>query len=326
MPELRADQSLFRVILHHLSGYDFRIRNFYTQIGDGIERSSFRGLLPFTLNFLGAINSMANLLIKTRLLAYSVVSATALSMGLSTSAHAAVIKVGQSAFTPQAGVITFSEKPVNTQNPVYTPSQYGGGVGAPTVSFGGVFTGQTVGQPPIPAGAVSTGVVNGTPTGSLSLDSNSPATFITTDSSNPTSPVLSGTPTFNGPISILFSTDLAGVGLDGGFFNAIGGTAIRAFARDGSFLGQVTNQSQGIEFLGLVTDDGQNRIAGLQFSLVGGEPFGFGIDNLRFGTVGQVVVPPTNIPTPALLPGLIGLGVGVLRKRKAAAVELDNEA
>ncbi len=31
------------------------------------------------------------------------------------------------------------------------------------------------------------------------------------------------------------------------------------------------------------------------------------------------VGPAKSIPTPALLPGLIGLGLGVLRKRKAAA-------
>ncbi len=242
------------------------------------------------------------------------------------AANAAVVKVNQSAFTPAAGVITFSELALGTTNPVYAPSLYGGGAGAPTVSFGGAFTGQTVGSPPIPPGAAPTGVVNGTPTGSLSLDPTSPLTRIVNDGANPTSPVLSGTPTFNGPISILFNTDLAGVGLDGGFFNAIGGTAIRAFARDGSFLGQVLNEATGIEFLGLVTDDGQNRIAGLQFSLVGGEPAGFGIDNLRFGTVGQVVVPPTAIPTPALLPGLIGLGMSVLRKRKAEAAEQANNA
>ena len=34
---------------------------------------------------------------------------------------------------------------------------------------------------------------------------------------------------------------------------------------------------------------------------------------------------PKAIPTPALLPGLIGLGVGVLRKRKAAATAVETE-
>ncbi|NEQ27541.1 MAG: PTPA-CTERM sorting domain-containing protein [Microcoleus sp. SIO2G3] len=32
---------------------------------------------------------------------------------------------------------------------------------------------------------------------------------------------------------------------------------------------------------------------------------------------------PAQVPTPALLPGLIGLGVGLLRKRKAKKAEVD---
>ena len=45
------------------------------------------------------------------------------------------------------------------------------------------------------------------------------------------------------------------------------------------------------------------------------------IDNLTFGKA-----QPTAVPTPALLPGLIGLGVAALRKRKAEAAEQANEA
>jgi hypothetical protein len=244
------------------------------------------------------------------------------SLGTVSTASAAILKIGESAFNAQAGLITFSEKASGTGNPVYTSSEYGGGIDAPTVSFGGTFTGQTVGQSPIPAGAVASGVVNGTPTGSLSLLSGSPRTFITGDSANPTSPVLSGTPTFNGPISILFNTDQAGVGLTGGFFDNIGSTAITAFARDGSTLGSVVNTARGIEFLGLVTSDGSNQIAGLQFSLVGNESSGFAIDNVRFGTVGQVVIPGggTNVPEPFTIVGtLIGAGTA-LRMRKRLKV------
>ncbi|MGM3308257.1 PEP-CTERM sorting domain-containing protein [Anabaena sp. WFMT] len=253
--------------------------------------------------------------------------ASALSLSLVTfqsSANATgIVRISEDAFTADAGLITFSELPLNTFNPTYAPTLYGGVAGAPTVTFGGVFLGQTVGVAPFPAGANPNGVVNGTPTASLTLDPNSPATRITTDFSNPTTPVLSGSPTFNGPISILFDTDIAGVGLDGGFFNAIGGTAIKAFDRTGALLGSVTNTGLGIEFLGLVTDNGQNKIAGLQFSLVGAEPFGFAIDNLRFGRAGQVVVPtPITVPEPASLIGILGLGafgVTSLRKRKQQA-------
>jgi hypothetical protein len=231
---------------------------------------------------------------------------------------AAVLRIGESAFTAQAGLITFSEKPLGTTNPTYSPSEYGGGVSAPTVSFGGTFTGQTVGTTPIPPGAAPTGVVNGTPTASLSLNPSSPNTFITIDDN----PVLSGTPIFNGPISILFNTDVAGVGLRGGFFDAIGGTAITAFARNGTSLGSVTNATTGFEFLGLVTDDGTAQIAGLQFSLVGAEPAGYGIDNIRFGLTGQVVVPGgvTAVPEPFTIVGTMIGGAAALRMRKRLKV------
>ncbi len=238
-------------------------------------------------------------------------------------AGAAIIQIPQSSFNAQAGLITFSEQSLGSIDPVYTPSQYGGGATAPTVSFGGAFTGQTVGQAPFPAGATTTGVVNGTPTGSLSLNANSPSTFIANDVSNPTgSPVLSGSPRFNGPVSILFSSDVAGVGLDGGLFDAIGSTAITAFARNGTNLGSVTNSATGLEFLGLVTSDGTNQIAGLQFSLVGAEPGGFAIDNLRFGVAGQVTVPgggPT-VPEPLTIVGTLVGGAAALRIRKRLKV------
>jgi PEP-CTERM motif len=232
---------------------------------------------------------------------------------LPTVSNAAVIRIDEGAFTADAGLITFSEKPINTVDPTYLPADYGGGAGAPTVTFAGFFTGQSLGG--AVCGGAPTGCVVGSPSGPLSLDGASPDTFITNDGANPTSPVLSGSPTFNGPIAMLFSVDLAGVGLDGGFFNAIGGTAITAFARDGSVIGQVQNIGLGIEFLGLVTDDGTEQIAGLLFSLVGPEPAGFAIDNLRFGRAGQVVVPGGEVPEPATLL-LLASGCALIAARR----------
>lgn len=225
------------------------------------------------------------------------------------NANAGVTRITEAAFTPDAGLITFSEFALNTVNPTYNPGDYGGAAGAPVVNFGGFFTGQSLGGGA--CGGAPSGCVIGSPTGPLSLDGASPNTFITNDGANPTSPVLSGSPLFNGPVSILFDVDIAGVGLDGGYFDAIGGTAITAFDRAGNVLGQVLNEGLGIEFLGLVTDDGTDQIAGLQFSLVGSEPAGFAIDNLRFGRQGQV----SPVPAPGVL-ALLGLGLlGLVRRR-----------
>lgn len=233
-------------------------------------------------------------------------------------ANAGVIRVAPGDFIAGSGLITFSEFAVGTVNPTYAPAAYGGGAGSPTVTFDGWFTGQSLSLTPgvdCPGAAASACII-GTPTGPLTLDAASPNTFITTDGANPTSPVLSGSPIFNGGIAILFDIDLAGVGFDGGFFDAIGSTGITAFARDGTILGTITNLGTGIEFLGLVTDDGAELIAGVFLDLTGSEPAGFAIDNLRFGKRGEVVIP--GVPEPAAL-GLFGLGIiglGMARRRR----------
>ena len=249
----------------------------------------------------------------------SLAAATAAFAVMASASHAGIIDIGQGAFQAGAGLITFSEKAFGSVNPVYAAADYGGGAGAPNVSFGGYFVGQSLGNAgSCPAGAALTGCVVGTPTGTLALDANSPQTFITNDGANPTSPVLSGSPTFNGPVSILFSTPQAGVGLDGGYFNNPHSTGITAYDINGNVIGTVSNLNLGIEFLGLVTSDHSATIAGLQFHLVGDEPAGFAVDNIRFGVGGQVVTPP--VPEPAtwamMLLGFGGLGA-LLRRRRA---------
>lgn len=252
-------------------------------------------------------------------------ASTAMFAVMASAAHAGIIDIGQGAFQAGAGLITFSEKAYGSVNPVYSAADYGGGASAPTVSFGGYFVGQSLGDAgSCPAGAALTGCVIGTPTGTLALDGASPQTFITNDGANPTSPVLSGSPIFNGPVSILFSTPQAGVGLDGGYFNNPHSTGITAYDIHGNVIGTVSNLNLGIEFLGLVTSDHSATISGLQFHLVGDEPAGFAVDNIRFGVGGEVVAPP-GVPEPAawamMLLGFGGAGV-LLRRRRAQAAAL----
>ncbi|WP_253201435.1 PEPxxWA-CTERM sorting domain-containing protein [Sphingomonas quercus] len=239
------------------------------------------------------------------------------------AASAQITRVSSGNFNASAGVITFSEYAGGTENPSYAPAQYGGDpVSAPNVTFGGWFVGQSLSANPgvdCP-GAAASACLSGNPSAGLALDGNAPATFITSDGSNPTSPVLSGSPQFDGPISVLFSVDQLAVGFDGGFFNAVGSTGIRAFDRQGNILGTVANLQEGIEFLGLATTDGLARIAGVQLTLVGSEPAGFAIDNLRFGVAGQVVIP--GVPEPAtwaMFIGGFGLIGAAMRRRPALA-------
>ena len=239
------------------------------------------------------------------------------------AAQAQIVRVSPGDFHPDAGLITFSEYALGTVNPSYAPANYGGGAGAPNVTFGGFFVGQSLsGNAGVDCpGAAPSACISGSPTGTLTLDAASPNTFITTDSANLTSPVLSGSPQFNGPIAVLFDVDLAGVGFDGGFFDGIGSTGITAFARDGSLLGTVLNTGTGIEFLGLVTSDGSAHIAGVFLNLIGNEPAGFAIDNLRFAQAGQITVPGA-VPEPATWAMLIaGFGlVGAATRRRVRTV------
>lgn len=224
---------------------------------------------------------------------------------------ASILQISQSAFTAGSGEITFSEYPLGTANPVYTPSMYGGSATSPTVTFGGYFTGQqpgSVNPSACPSGAAVSGCVLGNPTGPLTINPSSPQTFIAQDAAMPTAPILSGSPLYNGSIAIDFSTPQAGVGLIGGYFDHVGSTGITAYAADGSVLGTIVNDQIGDEFIGLVTADGAAEISGIEFSLVGDEPAGFDIDNVQFGAQGQVVVPVAVTPEPSSI-ALLGTGL-----------------
>lgn len=209
-----------------------------------------------------------------------------------------VVRLSEGQFRAGAGRITFSEVPRGTRNPVYTPAMYGGRPSDPTVRFGGHLMGRRLGSPQeCPDGAASTGCLAGAPRAPLALDPNAPPAFTAYDGAPGINDVqLSGTPLWNGPIAILFDTDVAAVGLLGGFFDAPEGTAITVYDRRGRQLGRADNRGRGREFLALATGDLSQRIAALEFHLVGREPRGFGIDNIRFGDSEQVDVPGVRPP------------------------------
>lgn len=238
-----------------------------------------------------------------------------------------VIRIEREAFQPNAGMVTFSEFALDTENPAYTPALYGGEEGRVTITFSGYFAGQRIAGPAVcPPGAVPTGCLEGEPTAPLRLDQTAPITYIVMDTSNPRSPSLSGNPRHNGPISMLFDVDVAGVGLAGGYFNSIESTAILAFDRNGNLIGGVRNIGLGMEYMALVTEDGANRIAGLQFALVGPEAAGFGIDDLTVARIeqmdqGQI---PGLAPLPAELPA--AQAPSLLDLAPAGTVEPEDDA
>jgi hypothetical protein len=230
------------------------------------------------------------------------------SMGL---AQDQVIRVEERQFRVGAGRITFSEVPRGTGNPVYPPQLYGAGPEAPTVRFGGFFVGRRIANPAdCPTGAVLSGCLSGAPATPLELDPRAPRVISVdqpaTDMHGRTPPVLVGTPFGNGPVAIWFDRDVAGVGLDGVGFDAVGGTAITVYDRQGRVLGRTVNRKIGVDFMGLATVDGTARIAGLEFHLVGPEPLGFGVDNIRFASPQQIDMPTGAAPLtprrPIILP------------------------
>ena len=226
-----------------------------------------------------------------------------LGMSIATTAHAQLMRIGAGSFTAAASTITFSEHAAGTLNPAYSLAT--ASLGTVDVSFGSHFVGQTrIGSFPV--------TLSGAPEGPLQLDLGGGNAFITQDRANPGSPVLTGAPTFNGPISVLFSTPVAAVALDGGVFNAIGGTSIEAFDDDGTSLGIVRNDSLGIEFFGLAAATGKNVISGISFYITGAELAGFAIDNLTFGSAAELTRPAGEDITPAPEPSTYAAAAGLM--------------
>ncbi len=124
--------------------------------------------------------------------------------------------------------------------------------------------------------------------------------FISTDSSNPTSPVLSGSPKFRGAIEGAFVNPSDGTTpvivesftLDAGFFDEFGSTRIEWFDPNGIKLGQRTNLQFGIEKIEVTG----GNIASWRTSILLTEPNGYAIDNFSFEPAKNSVVFRENAP------------------------------
>ena len=117
--------------------------------------------------------------------------------------------------------------------------------------------------------------------------------FITSDGANPTSPVLSGSPRFEGEITGKFvepgtdePTVVQSFTLDAGFFNADGSTRISWFGPDGEKLGQRTNSEFGIERFEI---EGGN-IERWRIEIIETEPAGYAIDNVSIESAGSSIL------------------------------------
>jgi hypothetical protein len=232
-----------------------------------------------------------------------------LTVVVTVCSYAGIVELGPGSFTPAAPVIDFSTPALGTVNPTYSFTAVPG-LGNVSVSFAGAFMGQTV-----------TGTfpktLSGNPSNALALDTSVETTIVDDGAAGATSPVLSGSPTFNGPIVILFNVDVAAVGLKGGFFDALNGTSITAFDATGASLGTVTNTATGFQFFGLQESTGANVIRGIAFYMTGAEPAGVEIDNVTFGSSQQLAVVPEPATFLSFAAGL--LAVSALRYRRNRA-------
>jgi len=220
----------------------------------------------------------------------------------------ALTRLGKDGFTSDAETITFSEpgRNIGDVNPSYSLDTPGDpNLGQVGVDFDGKFIGQTVDLNSLPDGNEFS---DSDPSDPLTLEPNGPKTLITSDTSNPTSPVLSGEPQFAGTVSVKFDKAVNAVGLDGGFFDAVNSTTIEAYNASGEVLGSVTNNQTGIEFFGINSNE---NISGVSFFITGNEPAGYAVDNVTFGSTKVVKEPvPYEMEGATALLGVLAIFVG----------------
>jgi len=112
------------------------------------------------------------------------------------------------------------------------------------------------------------------------------APFPSGDTSNPTSPVLSGSPRFRGAIEGRFvepgfperDAVVSSFSLDAGYFDEIGSVRLTWYDQEGHLLGQRAGSQFGIQTLN-VSGGGIHRF---RIEIINTEPAGFAIDNFSF--------------------------------------------
>jgi hypothetical protein len=136
-------------------------------------------------------------------------------------------------------------------------------------------------------------------------DTSTDTQFITTDGSNPTSPVLSGTPLFTGDVGARFvvpgtaaPATVNSVSLDVGYIDNPGSTIVTAYGSNGGLLGTVVASQTGINHLTLAFPG----IARFLVESIGSEPAGFAIDNVAFTASGFTLSGSLPAPTKSTSP------------------------
>lgn len=116
------------------------------------------------------------------------------------------------------------------------------------------------------------------------------------------------------PVTINNLAAGSGGPFDPAFVNNVGGVATNDTQLDG--------YTKALLFEGLLNKNAKNTLT-IQIADVGDSS----LDSAVFikGNSVSTQPPSSKVPTPALLPGLIGLGMGVLRKRKAEAAKQTSE-
>lgn len=162
-----------------------------------------------------------------------------------------------------------------TLNPEFSGETYPttGSLG-PIVRTGGWFIGQT-------GGITVTGNPEGVSEGPPLLNLDDSAAFITTDSSRPSGQqkALSGTPSLNGPVALSFSYGVSKVTVNVGTLNNVGSIHMRAWAQNGTLLGEVFSTITGFEDL-VISAAGIRAVVINQIA-PGADTAGYTVGNIR---------------------------------------------